>query len=118
MNKADQKELRKIQTRVFEKYRPQLYKKQPRGDVMLEVVDKCLNEERDRFSDDHLEKLQAIKDSKILEGEETVVDERVERVMEREMEREIKKAIKEGRLTHPKDDPDYQKLVKKYGKRS
>lgn len=116
MNKKDLKVLEEIRAKAHAIYGDKLWKTQPKADVMLQVVEKALNEERHRFTDGDLEKLQAIKDSAILEGEEKVVDLEVVSQLDKYIGDEITRAIKEGRMAHPDKDPYIKKLRQKYRK--
>lgn len=116
MKKKDIKILDEIQKKAVALYGDRLYKMQPKADVMLEVAHKALTTDRDKFSNADLDKLQAIVDSKILEGEEKVVDMEVAREMDEYMGAEITKAIKDGRLSHPDRDPFIKKLKQKQRK--
>lgn len=110
MKKKDKKILEDIQMKANALYGDKLWKKQPKADAMIEVLDKSLTEQRHRFTKEELSKLQSIKDSHILEGEEIVVDQEVLKDMDDFMGKEITKAIEEGRLTHPEKDPYYKKI--------
>lgn len=113
MKDTTERKLRRIQQRVYAKYKPKLWKEQPKADAILEVMEKALADNPKKSDDDPtklddvtMEKLQAIRDSKILDGMETVVDEEVAHEYELEVEKEIGKAIASGKLPHPDEDPE------------
>jgi len=116
MNKKDLKVLEEIRAKAYAIYGDKLWKTQPKADVMLQVVEKALNEEKHRFTDEDLQKLQAIKDSAILEGEEKVVDLEIIAQLDKYIGDEITRAIKEGRMAHPDKDPYIKKLRQNYRK--
>jgi len=116
MNKKDLKILQEIRAKAHAIYGDRLWKTQPKADVMLEVLEKALNEERDKFSEQDLEKLQAIKDSAILEGEEKVIDQEVVAELDKYIGDEITRAINEGRMAHPDKDPYIRKIRQQYRK--
>jgi hypothetical protein len=117
MKKKDKKILEDIQKRANAKYGDKLWVMKPKADVMIEVIDKSLTEKRDMFSEEDLAKLQSIKESHILEGEEKVIDEKVLKKMDKFIGDEVTKAIKEGRLPHPDKDP-YFKKIKQHARRT
>lgn len=115
MIESDQKELRRIQGRLYAKYAPKLKKKVNQTSAIKEVVEICLTKERHRFTEEKLKDMQALLDSGELDHKTEVYDEKVAEEYEKEMAKEIDKAIKEGRLSHPDDDPKLKELRKQYG---
>lgn len=112
MKKKDKKVLEEIQVRANAIYGDKLWVKRQKADAILEVIDKALTEKSDMFSEDDLKKLQSIKESHILDGEEDVIDDAVLKKMDKYIGDEVTKAIKEGTLSHPKEDAYYKKINK------
>jgi len=110
MKKKDLKVIKEIQMAAAKKYGDKLWVEQPKGDVMLDVIEKALTVDRDKFDELSLEKMKSIKESKILEGTERVMDSKVLKKMDTFMAKEMNKAVEEGRLSNPDTDPFYKKL--------
>ena len=98
MKKKDKKIMEDIQKRANAKFGDKLFKLQPKADAMLEVLDKALTTDKDKFDELTLNKLQTIKDSQLLEGDEKVVDDEVAKKMDKFIADEITKAIESGDL--------------------
>lgn len=110
MKKKDKKIMEDIQKRANAKFGDKLFKLQPKADAMLEVLDKALTTDKDKFDELTLNKLQTIKDSQLLEGDEKVVDDEVAKKMDKFIADEITKAIESGALSHPDKDPLLRKV--------
>lgn len=123
MKKSEKRILEDIQAEARAKYGDKLWKMVPKADVMIQVLDKAINnrEELERngikMTDAEIDKLKSIRDSHILEGEEKVMDMDVAKEMDEFMGEQITKAIKEGRLPHPNKDPYYKK-IQQYARRN
>lgn len=116
MKKQHIKVLDEIQVRANEKFKDRLWKEQPKADVMLEVIDKALNEEKNRFDKDELDKLQTIKESHILDGTERVIDVDVAKEMDEFISQEVDKAIKEKKLPPRDTNPFIKKIKQKHAR--
>jgi hypothetical protein len=110
MKKQDLKIIKDIQMDAAKKFGDKLWVERPKADIMLEVIEKALTVDRDKFDSLSLEKMEAIKQSKMLEGMERVIDQDVLLQMDEYMGELITKAIEEKRLSHPDKDPFIKKL--------
>ena len=70
MKKKDTKIINEIQAEANAKFGDKLYMMQPKADVMKDVVEKALTSDRGKFDKDKLDKLETIKGSGMLDGEE------------------------------------------------
>jgi len=118
MKKKHLKVLEDIQDRANAKFGDKLWKTKPKADVMLEVIDKALNEERDQLTPEQIDKLETIKDSHMLEGMEKVIDEKVAKKMDKYISDEVEKAIKFDMLPPRDQDPIIKKLKQKNARRT
>lgn len=101
MKKSDLKIIKQIQAEAWGKFGDKLFIMRPKAGVMLAVIDKALTTDRDKFDEAKLDKLQNIKDSGMLDGEEKVEDPEVAKEYEEYVGKRIAEEIEKGTLSKP-----------------
>jgi len=113
MKKKDLVILKKINAEAIAKYGDKLWKDVPKAPVMNDMIDKALTKHRDMFTDEQLEKYEAMKNSGMLQGTRREEDPKTAAKIHKYVEKRIKEEVDAGNLTKPED-----KKVKQYEQRA